>query len=168
MAFILINIYWFLIVQAQDVNILQAIRNYAKAHPVRTGIQVVGLALSAVSFLAVPVLGAVGFTAAGPVAGSAAAAWQASIGAVEAGSLFAWCQSAAMGGAAMGGIQVAGIAGAAITKVVDVPGLVETFKSVCRTAKKWLGCSWKSLEDLETGDLSMKAISQPGRSQYSC
>jgi len=49
----------------------------------------VGLALSAVSFLAVPVLGAVGFTAAGPVAGSAAAAWQASIGAVEAGSLFA-------------------------------------------------------------------------------
>jgi len=36
----------------------------------------------------------------------------------------------------MGGIQVAGIAGAAITKVVDVPGLVETFKSVCRTTKK--------------------------------
>jgi len=96
----------------------------------------VGLALSAVSFLAVPVLGAVRFTAAGLMAGSTAAAWQASIGAIEAGSLFAWCQSAAMGGAAIGGIHVAGIAGAAITKVVDIPGLVETFKSICRTAKK--------------------------------
>ena len=83
-----------------------------------------------------PVLGAVGFTVVGPAAGSAAAAWQASIGAVEAGSLFAWCQSVAMGGAAVGGIQVAGIAGAAMTRITDVPGLVEAFKSVCRTAKK--------------------------------
>ncbi len=41
-----------------------------------------------------------------------------------------------MGGAAVGGIQVAGIAGEAITRVVDVPGLAETFKSVCRRAKK--------------------------------
>ena len=81
-----------------------------------------------------PVLGAVGFTSAGPAAGSAAAAWQASIGAVKAGSLFAWCQSAAMGGTAIGGIQFAGIAGAAITRVVEVPGLFETFKRVCRTA----------------------------------
>ena len=29
-----------------------------------------------------------------------------------------------MGGAAMGGIQVAGIAGAAMTRMTDVPGLV--------------------------------------------
>jgi hypothetical protein len=41
-----------------------------------------------------------------------------------------------MGGAAVGGIQVAGIAGAAMTRMMDVPGLVGTFKSVCRTAKK--------------------------------
>ena len=41
-----------------------------------------------------------------------------------------------MGGAALGGIQFAGIAGAAMTRVSDVPGLVETFKNVCRTAKK--------------------------------
>ena len=40
-----------------------------------------------------------------------------------------------MGGAAVGGIQVAGITGAALTRVPDVPELVETFKSVCRTAK---------------------------------
>ncbi|KAF7504606.1 hypothetical protein GJ744_002033 [Endocarpon pusillum] len=73
------------------------------AHPVLTGVQIVGLTLSAVSFLAAPVLGVVGFTA----------AWQASIGAVEAGSLFAWCQSAAIGGAALSGIQVAGVVGAA-------------------------------------------------------
>ncbi|KAL9117231.1 MAG: hypothetical protein Q9187_006236 [Circinaria calcarea] len=123
-------------VNAQDSSILQAASNYAKAHPLRTGIQVVGLTLSALSFLAVPVLGAVGFTAAGPAAGSAAAAWQASIGAVQAGSLFAWCQSAAMGGAAVGGIQVAGVAGAALTRVADVPGLVETFKTVFRTSNQ--------------------------------
>ena len=87
--------------KAQDVSFLQAASKYAKAHPVLTGLQVMGLTVSALSFLAVPVLEAVGFTAAGPAAGSAAAAWQASIGAVEAGSLFAWCQSAAMGGAAV-------------------------------------------------------------------
>lgn len=108
--------------------------NYAKAHPIRTGIQIVGLTLSAASFFAVPILGAVGFTAAGPAAGSAAAAWQASIRAVEAGSLFAWCQSAAMGGAAIEGIQVAGATGAALTKVTEVPGLVQTFQSVFRTS----------------------------------
>ncbi|KAL8725625.1 MAG: hypothetical protein Q9181_006346 [Wetmoreana brouardii] len=123
-------------VQAQDVGFLQKITNYAKAHPVRTGIQAVGLTLSAVSFMAVPVLGAVGFTAAGPAAGSAAAAWQASIGAVEAGSLFAWCQSAAMGGAALSGIQFAGVAGAAISRLDEVPGMFETFEKVCRTAKQ--------------------------------
>ncbi|MCJ1478926.1 hypothetical protein MMC13_007610 [Lambiella insularis] len=121
-------------VTTQDVSRWQSISNYAKAHPLLTGIQVVGVTLSAVSFFAVPVLGAVGFTAAGPAAGSAAAAWQASIGAVQAGGLFAWCQSAAMGGAAMGGVQAAGLAGAALTRVADVPGLVETFKRVFRTS----------------------------------
>ena len=116
------------------MTILQGMSNYAKAHPILTGIQVVGLTLSAVSFLAVPVLGVVGFTAAGPAAGSVAAAWQASIGAVRAGSLFAWCQSAAMGGTALSGIQIAGVAGTALTKVADVPGLVEIFKGGFRTA----------------------------------
>ena len=95
-----------------------------------------GLTLSAVSFLAVPVLGAIGFTAAGSAANSAAAAWQASIGVVRAGSLFSWCRSAAMSGAALGGIQVAGTAGAALTRVADIPGLAETFKSIVRTAKQ--------------------------------
>ncbi|KAL8827311.1 MAG: hypothetical protein Q9191_003266 [Dirinaria sp. TL-2023a] len=123
-------------VQAQDPSFLQGVKNYAKAHPYRTGIQAAGLTLSAVSFFAVPILGAVGFTAAGPAAGSAAAAWQGSMGAVKAGSLFAWCQSAAMGGSALGGIQLAGIAGAAITRINKVPGLFETFQNVCRTANE--------------------------------
>ena len=119
--------------KSQDANILQAASNYARTHPVLTGIQVVGLTLSALSFLAVPVLGAVGFTAAGSAANSAAAAWQASIGAVEAGSLFSWCQSAAMGG-----IQFAGLAGAAPTRVADIPGLMDTFRSGFRTPNsKW-------------------------------
>jgi hypothetical protein len=116
-------------VEAQDVNILQRLSSYAKTHPVLIGIQIVGLTLSAVSFFAVPVLGAVGFTAAGPAAGSVAATWQASIGAVEAGSLFAWCQSAAMGRAALSGIHIAGVAGAGLTRVTDILGLVEAFKS---------------------------------------
>lgn len=124
------------IVKKQEIGIIQAATNYAKAHPIRTGIQVVGLTLSAASMFAVPVLGLVGFTAVGPAANSAAAAWQASIGVVQANSLFAWCQSAAMGGAALGGIQAAGVAGAALTRVSDLPGLVETFREVCRTAKR--------------------------------
>lgn len=123
------------IVEKQDLGIIQAMKDYAKAHPIRTGIQVAGLTLSAVSMFAVPVLGFVGFTAAGPLAGSAAAAWQASIGLVQANSLFAWCQSAAMGGVALGGIQFAGVAGAALTRVSDIPGLAETFHKFYRTSK---------------------------------
>lgn len=115
---------------------VQAMGNYAKAHPLLTGIQVVGLGLSAISFLTIPVLGAIGFTVAGPAAGSAAAAWQAWIGAVQAGSLFAWCQSAAMGGAAVGGVQMAGVAGAALMQAASVPGLVEMFKNNFRTADR--------------------------------
>ena len=114
--------------EKKDISLFQSISNYAKDHPVLTGLQVLGLTLSTLSFLAVPVLGAVGFTAAGPVAGSAAATWQASIGAVQAGSLFAWCQSAAMGGAAVGSIQAASVAGTVLTRVADIPGLVETFQ----------------------------------------
>lgn len=65
--------------------------------------------------VAVPILGAVGFTAAGPAAGSAAAAWQSSIGIVQAGSLFSAFQGAAMGGAAASAIgAAAGGVGAAI------------------------------------------------------
>ena len=59
--------------KAQDVTLFQATKNYAKAHPVLTGLQVVSTTVSVVSFFAVPVLGAIGFTAAGPAANSAAA-----------------------------------------------------------------------------------------------
>lgn len=137
----------------KDGKILQAINNHARAHPILTGIQVAGLGVCAISALAIPILGAAGFTAIGPAAGSAAAAWQSSIGVVQAGSVFAWCQSAAMGGATLGAIQgvgvggviAAGAAGAtgaaingangkALPKVADVPRLVETFKRVCRKA----------------------------------
>ena len=124
------------IVQPQDVTLFQAAKNYAKAHPVLTGLQVVGATVSVLSFVAVPVLGAVGFTAAGPAAGSAAAAWQASIGAVKAGSLFSWCQSAAMGGGALGGIQAAGVAGTALTRVGKLPELMETFRRGFRTQNR--------------------------------
>lgn len=121
------------IVEKPDVSFIQAAKDHAKAHPILTGIQVAGLTLSAVSMFAVPVLGWVGFTATGPAAGSAAAAWQASIGVVRAGSLFSWCQSAAMSGSALGTIKLAGVAGAALTKVLDIPGLLETFQKVYRT-----------------------------------
>ena len=100
------------------------------------GLQAVGTTFSVLSFCAVPVLGIVGFTAAGPAAGSAAAAWQASLGAVKAGSLFSWCQSAAMGGGALGGIQAAGVAGTVLTRVGDLPELVETFRRGFRTPNR--------------------------------
>ncbi|KAF5874787.1 uncharacterized protein Bfra_003236 [Botrytis fragariae] len=90
------------------------IGSYIKNHPYRFGFQVLGGAVTIASVVAVPVLGAVGFSAAGPIAGSTAAAWQSSMGLVEAGSIFAWCQSAAMGGAAVGGIIGAGVGGAGI------------------------------------------------------
>lgn len=122
--------------EKQDAGFIQAAKDYAKAHPIRTGIQVAGLTLSAVSMFAVPVLGFVGFSAAGPVAGSTAAAWQSSIGVVRAGSFFSWCQGAAMGGNALGGIQLAGVAGAALTRVQDIPGLLERFREVYRTENR--------------------------------
>ncbi|ESZ91787.1 hypothetical protein SBOR_7825 [Sclerotinia borealis F-4128] len=90
------------------------IRNYIKKHPYRFGFQVLSGVATVASVAAVPVLGAVGFSAAGPVAGSTAAAWQSSIGLIEVGSVFAWCQSAAMGGAAVGGIIGAGVGGAGL------------------------------------------------------
>lgn len=127
------------IVKAQDVSIIQAMKNYAKAHPIRTGIQIAGLTLSAASMFTVPVLGFVGFKTLGPAAGSAAAAWQSSIGVVRAGSLFSWCQSVTMGGTALGGIQiagVAGVAGAALTRVTEIPGLQETFHKLFRTERQ--------------------------------
>jgi len=120
-------------VKPQDVTLFQATKNYAKAHSVLAGLQVVSTTVSVLSFFAVPVLGAIGFTAAGPAANSAAAAWQASIGAAKAGSLFSWCQSAAMGGGALGGIQAAGVAGTALTKVGNLPELVKTFRRGFRT-----------------------------------
>ncbi|KAL9064592.1 MAG: hypothetical protein Q9161_008769 [Pseudevernia consocians] len=124
------------IVEAQEVTLFERSKNYVKAHPVLTGLQVVGTTVSVLSFFAVPILGAVGFTAAGPAAGSAAAAWQASMGAVKAGSLFSWCQSAAMGGWAVGGIQAAGVAGTALARVGDLPDLMETFRKGFRAQKR--------------------------------
>ena len=95
-----------------------------------------GLAVSALSVLTIPVLGAIRFTAAGLVAGSATAAWQASIRAIQSGSLFTWCQSAAMGGAAMGSVQAVGIAGTALTRVTDMQVLFEKFRRGFRRAIK--------------------------------
>lgn len=123
-------------VEAEKPTMLQSVSAYAKAHPIRTGIQVAGLTLSAASFLAVPVLGAVGFTAVGPAAGSAAAAWQSSIGLVRAGSLFSWCQGVAMGGTALGGLQAAGLAGAALSRVADVPQYMELLENVLPNANR--------------------------------
>lgn len=75
---------------------------------------------------ALPILGAVGFTAAGPLAGSAAAAWQSSLGIVQGGSIFAWCQSVAMGGAAVGGLLVTGLAGGGIAVGATVAGALDS------------------------------------------
>lgn len=124
---------------AHNPNLFQRVVNDARAHPIRTTIQVAGAAVATVSLLAGPLLGLAGFTALGPAAGSAAAAWQSSIGAVQAGSLFAFFQGAAMGGAAMGviqGVGMAGAAGAILAKMADVPGLVDTFRRVCRRVER--------------------------------
>jgi len=93
---------------------LNKFRRYIKDHPIRFAFQCAGVALTTTTIVAVPILGAIGFSSIGPAAGSVAAGWQASIGAVEAGSLFAFCQSAAMGGAAAtAGLTATGIGGAA-------------------------------------------------------
>lgn len=123
-------------VETEKPTMLQSVTAYAKAHPIRTGLQVAGLTLSAVSFLAVPILGAVGFTAAGPAAGSAAAAWQSSIGLVRAGSLFSWCQGVAMGGSALGTVQAAGLAGAALARVADAPQYMKLLEQVLPNANR--------------------------------
>lgn len=95
--------------------------DYIRKHPFLFALQVFGATTCIAALILVPVLGAIGFSAAGPVAGSAAAAWQASLGIVEAGTLFAWCQSAAMGGAAVSTIVTTGALGGALA---TVPGLV--------------------------------------------
>lgn len=88
---------------------------YVEDNPVRFALQVTGAVASTAAVVALPILGAIGFSALGPVAGSVAAGWQASIGLVEAGSLFALCQSAAMGGAAAtAGLVTTGVSGAAV------------------------------------------------------
>ena len=107
------------------LRIFRASGNYIKEQPVEFALYATGAVTLTASLVALPILGAVGFTAAGPAAGSAAAAWQASIGLVEAGSFFAWCQSAAMGGAAVNGIIATGVAGATMPVI---PRMVQTFK----------------------------------------
>jgi len=102
---------------------LGKIKQYIDDNPARFALQVTGAVIGAAGLLAVPILGAIGFSALGPVAGSVAAGWQASIGAVEAGSLFAICQSAAMGGAAAAGFASAGAGGmAAAFAALGLPG----------------------------------------------
>ena len=68
------------------LRIFRASGNYIKEQPVEFALYATGAVTLTASLVALPILGAVGFTAAGPAAGSAAAAWQASIGLVEAGS----------------------------------------------------------------------------------
>lgn len=75
-----------------DSTFFERLRDYARQNPTAFGFQAAGLALGAISMIAVPFLGVIGFTAIGPAAGSVAAGWQASLGIVHAGSLFAWCQ----------------------------------------------------------------------------
>jgi Interferon-induced 6-16 family len=87
---------------------------YVEDNPIRFALQVTGAVVTTAALIAVPILGAIGFSSIGPVAGSVAAGWQASIGAVEAGSLFALCQSAAMGGAVAAGLTTTGVSGAAV------------------------------------------------------
>jgi hypothetical protein len=82
---------------------------YVEDNPIRFALQVTGAVVSIAALIAVPILGAIGFSSIGPVAGSVAAGWQASIGAVEPGSLFALCQSAAMGGAAAAALAASGL-----------------------------------------------------------
>ncbi|KAH7333295.1 hypothetical protein BKA65DRAFT_479850 [Rhexocercosporidium sp. MPI-PUGE-AT-0058] len=88
--------------------------------------KVVGGISAIASAIAIPVLGAVGFTAAGPLAGSAAAAWQSSIGIVQGGSICAWCQSAVMGGSAVGGILATGLGGGGVAVGATVAGVLNT------------------------------------------
>ncbi|KAI9778678.1 MAG: hypothetical protein M1816_003927 [Peltula sp. TS41687] len=95
-------------------RVTAAAGSYIRAHPYLFALQATGILVSTASMVALPVLGAVGFSAVGPVAGSVAAGWQASLGVVEAGSLFAWCQSVAMGGVAVNAIVAAGAAGGGV------------------------------------------------------
>ena len=134
------------------LDVLQAVKNYVKAHPIRTGAYATSLTLSIATPLWFPaVLGAVGFTGSGVAAGTLASAWHASLPLAEAGSLFALCQSAGAGGAALGifhaagvvagGVGVAGVglaeaglaraggSGPVLTRVANYPGLEEVFKS---------------------------------------
>ncbi|KAG4034469.1 hypothetical protein MFRU_003g04300 [Monilinia fructicola] len=101
------------------------LKNYIQKHPYRFGFQVLGGITTVASVATIPILGAVGFSAAGPLAGSTAAAWQSGIGLVQAGSIFAWCQSAAMGGAAVGGIIGAGVGGAGVLAGAMTLGMLD-------------------------------------------
>jgi hypothetical protein len=114
--------------ESSALRIIRASGQYIRDHPVKFAIHTTGAVILTASIIALPILGAVGFTAAGPAAGSAAAAWQASIGLVEAGSVFAWCQSAAMGGAAINGIVAAGAAGAGVATMPAIPRVVQKCK----------------------------------------
>ena len=90
---------------------LRRVRQYAKEHPIRFILILLGVTAAVAAMCVLPILG---FSAAGPVAGSIAAGWQSSIGLVSAGSIFAFLQSAAMGGTAMLGIVGFGLAGAGV------------------------------------------------------
>jgi hypothetical protein len=97
----------------------------------RFALQVTSATVGVATFITIPAVGAIGFSALGPVLGTLAAGWQSSIDAVEAGSLFGFCQSAAMGGAASGLIADTGSASTAIAVAAsglpNASSLRETF-----------------------------------------
>ena len=81
-----------------EANLFQKTKNYARAHPLLFGVNVVGVTIAVASALALPALGVYGLGALGMIGGSLAAAHMSSAGLIQAGSFYAFCQSAAMGG----------------------------------------------------------------------
>ncbi|KAB8300435.1 hypothetical protein EYC80_000608 [Monilinia laxa] len=121
------------------------IKHYIQKHPGRFTFQALGGIIAIASVITLPILGAVGFSAAGPVAGSAAAAWQSSIGLVEAGSIFAWCQSLAMGGAAVGGIIGAGVGGVGVLSGAMMLGVLDGEDFDREVLKERFLVAWRGL-----------------------
>lgn len=111
--------------QPNDLSKGKQHKAYVKSHPAIFAFQSLGAVVGLASVITLPVLGAVGFSAAGPVAGSLATAWHSSIGLVQAGSLFAWCQSATMGGAAAGSLMGPGLTGLAVGGLATVAGNIK-------------------------------------------
>ncbi|KAK4548338.1 hypothetical protein LTR36_010208 [Oleoguttula mirabilis] len=77
-------------------NLPESVKEYMRAHPTLTAIQIIVVIIALVPGLIVaPALGAIGFGSMGPAAASAASGYQAAHGATAG---FSFLQSAAMGG----------------------------------------------------------------------